>query len=141
MAVPRVTDARVENYLTGKGLSFFRDNDDDIVVGYEEIFFFFTIGEDLLRIAGWRRGKLKDDEGRAAAAANALNTAMVMPRTVISGDGNNIVFENVVDTATGLTDEQLGTFIDVAFEVSFRAADRIDEEFPGLVQPVEEGGN
>ena len=141
MTLPRVTDTRVENYLTSKGLSFFRDGDGDIVVGYEEIFFFFTLGEDLLRIAGYWRGKLKDDEGRAAAAANALNTEMVMPRTFVSGDGNNIVFENVVDTILGLTDEQLGTFIDVAFEVSFRAADRIDEEFPGLLQPVEEGDN
>ncbi|MBI8989452.1 YbjN domain-containing protein [Corynebacterium meridianum] len=140
MALPKVTHARVESFLTGEGLNFGRDDDDDIVVGFDGLTFFITVQEDLLRVSGWWHAELTDDDavGRALAAANALNQDLVAPKTVIGGTRPSIIFENALKTTAGRTDEQLGAFLVMSLRTSFMVAERLATDLPDLAPAAEE---
>ncbi|MEZ2121620.1 MULTISPECIES: YbjN domain-containing protein [unclassified Corynebacterium] len=143
MALPKVTFTRVENFLKSEELNFGRDDDNDIVVGFDGLTFFITVQEDLLRLSGWWHAQLGNDDavGRAVSAANSLNQDLVMPKTVVAGSGPSIIFENSLKTATGMTDEQLGSFIVTSFQSSFMAAERLAADLPDLAPVVEEENN
>ncbi|MBI8999417.1 YbjN domain-containing protein [Corynebacterium sp. CCM 9185] len=143
MALPMVTHARVESFLRSEELNFDRDEDGDIVVGFQDIIFFITIEDNLLRVAGWWRGELTDDDAveRAVTAANMLNRDLVIPKTVVAGNGPNVIFENALQTSEGLTDDQLNAYLVGSLQSSFHAASKLAEDLPDLLPATEEEDN
>lgn len=141
MALPQVTDARVEKVLNSEGLNFDRDDDGDFIVGFDYFVIYIHIDDNFLRLSALWRVELPDDEtiDRAATAANALNQRLAMPKTVIGGPGPYVIFESSLASEAGLTDEQLEGFIVHTFYATFAAEDLLVADLPDLApERVEE---
>lgn len=145
MALPAVTKERVAVQLTDLSLNFGDDADGNIEMLFPNFLATIVVTEGMLH--AWCLWGSKPIDGQAAVrVAEFVNEAhrhMMLAKLVVfphaSGEYLQVRCELSVPTNKGMSDAQIADFIHAALSCFDQMCNQLDERFPELVGPREEG--
>lgn len=136
-----VTIERLQQVVAEANLQSTVAEDGELGVAFPQAYFWFNVGEAVLRSYAYWQAKFEGAEeiARLKAFANELNGRLLYPKTIAVVNTKeetptaNVVFELCLPITEGLSQAQLIAFIDRVFNGFFTAVSHCEQEFPSQV--------